>query len=135
MKYTLGMVILGGHVSVEPVNSSFMGNPYLITRLYSLKYKVTCVVDVSRAWISRYILTLKHWSWLLSVVKGEELIYFPCMQRKVWVSMKYPLLLPIQSGHVHSQQYLSTYATTDFCLISFFLLIQSFILIWFQYLN
>ncbi len=30
-------------------------NPYLITRLYSLKYKVTCVVHESRAWISHYI--------------------------------------------------------------------------------
>ncbi len=38
------MVILGGHASVEPVNSSFRGNPYLITRLYSLKNKFTCVV-------------------------------------------------------------------------------------------
>ncbi len=44
-----------GHASAEPINSSFRGNPYLITRLYSLKYKVTCVVHVSRAWISRYI--------------------------------------------------------------------------------
>ncbi len=35
--------------SAEPVNSSFRGNPYLITRLYSLKYTVTCVVHVSRA--------------------------------------------------------------------------------------
>ncbi len=43
------------HASAEPVNSSFRGNPYLITRLYSLKYKVTGVVHVSRAWISRYI--------------------------------------------------------------------------------
>ncbi len=50
-----GTVILGGHASVEPVNSSFRGNPCLITRLYSLKYKVTCVVHVSRAWISHYI--------------------------------------------------------------------------------
>ncbi len=48
-------VILGGHASAEPVNSSIRGNPYLITRLYSFKYKVTCVLHVSRAWISRYI--------------------------------------------------------------------------------
>ncbi len=47
--YTHGTVILGGHVSAELVNSSFRGNPYLITILYSLKYKVTCVVHVSRA--------------------------------------------------------------------------------------
>ncbi len=51
-------VIWGGHASVEPVNSSFRGNPYLITRLYSFKYKVTCVVHVSRASISRYIILL-----------------------------------------------------------------------------
>ncbi len=51
-------VILGGHAPAEPVNSSFRGNPYLITRLYSFKYKVTCVVHVSRTWISRYILYL-----------------------------------------------------------------------------
>ncbi len=50
MKYTHGTVILGGHASVEPINSSFRGNSYLITRLYSLKYKVTLVVHVSRAW-------------------------------------------------------------------------------------
>ncbi len=56
LKYTHGTVILGGHASAEPVSSSFRGNPYLITRLYSLKYKVTCVVHVSRAWISHYIL-------------------------------------------------------------------------------
>ncbi len=55
MKYTHGTVILGGHASAEPINSIFRGNPYLITRLYSLKYKVTCVVHVSRSWISRYI--------------------------------------------------------------------------------
>ncbi len=50
-----GMVILSGHPSAEPVNYSFRGNPYLITRLYSLKYKVTCVVHMSHAWISRYV--------------------------------------------------------------------------------
>ncbi len=43
LKYTHGMVILDGHASTEPVNSSFRGNPYLITRLYSLKYKVSLV--------------------------------------------------------------------------------------------
>ncbi len=45
----------------EPVNSNFRGNSYLITRLYSLKYKVTCVVHVSHAWISRYIYTLRRY--------------------------------------------------------------------------
>ncbi len=49
LKYMHGMVILGGHATEEPVNYSFRGNPYLITRLYSLKYKVTCVVHVSHA--------------------------------------------------------------------------------------
>ncbi len=64
------MVILGGHASAEPVNSSFRGNPYLITRLYSLKYKVICVVHVSRAWISRYIYendTILLFPWLIMV--------------------------------------------------------------------
>ncbi len=37
------MVILGGHVSMKPVNSSFKVNPCLITKLYSLKYKVSLV--------------------------------------------------------------------------------------------
>ncbi len=49
-----GMVILGGHASAEPVNSTFSGNPYLITRLYSLNYKVTCVVHVSHMYIPLY---------------------------------------------------------------------------------
>ncbi len=49
LKYMHGMVILGGHASTKPVNSSFRGNPYLITKLYSLKYSVTCVVHVSHA--------------------------------------------------------------------------------------
>ncbi len=63
MQYMHGMVILGGHASTEPVNSSFRGNPYLITRLYSLEYKVTCVVHVSRVWISRYIYVLYSQNW------------------------------------------------------------------------
>ncbi len=41
--------------TAEPINSSFRGNPYLITRLYSLKYKVTCVVHVSRVWNAIFI--------------------------------------------------------------------------------
>ncbi len=53
-----GMFILGGHASAEHVNSSFRGNPYLITWLYNLKYKVTCVVHVSGAWISHYFLLM-----------------------------------------------------------------------------
>ncbi len=57
-RYTHSMVILGGHASTEPINSSFSGNSYLITKLYSLKYKVSLVVHGSRAWISHYILTL-----------------------------------------------------------------------------
>ncbi len=43
LKYTHGMVILDGHASTEPVNSCFRGNPYLITRLCSLKYKMSLV--------------------------------------------------------------------------------------------
>ncbi len=41
LKYMHGIVILGGHASAEPVNSIFRGNPYLITKLYFLKYKVS----------------------------------------------------------------------------------------------
>ncbi len=71
--------MLGGHASAEPVNSSFMSNPYLITRLYSLKYKFTCVVHVSHAWISRYIFWICynifcHWNWFLD-----------CHSRTKWV--------------------------------------------------
>ncbi len=43
LKYMHGIVILGGHASTECVNSIFRGNPYLITKLYSLKYKVLLV--------------------------------------------------------------------------------------------
>ncbi len=47
LKYAHGMVILGGHASAESINSSFRGNPYLITKLYSEIQSVTCVVHVS----------------------------------------------------------------------------------------
>ncbi len=44
------MVILGGHASTEHVNSIFRGNPYLITKLYSLEYKVSRVWCM---WVAR----------------------------------------------------------------------------------
>ncbi len=50
------MVILSGHASAEPVNSSLRGNPYLITRLYSEIQSVTCVVHVSRVNFTLYFL-------------------------------------------------------------------------------
>ncbi len=42
-KYKHGMVILGGYASTKLVNSSFRDNPCLITKFYSLKYKVSFV--------------------------------------------------------------------------------------------
>ncbi len=59
LKYMHGMVILGGHASAETVNSSFRGKPYLITRLYSLKYKVT----LCSACKSHVNFTLYLWKW------------------------------------------------------------------------
>ncbi len=44
IKYTPGIVILGQHASTKPINSSLWGNQCLITKLYSLKYKVTLLL-------------------------------------------------------------------------------------------
>ncbi len=48
------MAILGGHASAEPVNSSFRGKPYLITRLYSFKYSHLCGACESRVNFTLY---------------------------------------------------------------------------------
>ncbi len=70
----LGMVILSGHASMKPVNSSFRGNPCFITKLYSLKYKVSLVwcmwvahecyaIFVMREGYSRHHRAVSHARW------------------------------------------------------------------------
>ncbi len=107
-----GMVILGGHASMKPVNSSFSGNPCLITKLYSLKYKVSLVwcmwvaheYKVSLVWcmwVAREYKVSLVWCmwmaheykvslvWCMWVAHEYKVLFVWCM----WVARKYKVSL------------------------------------------